>query len=274
MNRHIDIGDLGKYRPVDIWSQMYVGAFKAEMKAFEDYLREAAERREDVRAEKARTKIEDAVKIIEEKILPTKDVERVESKEAQVGYLIWASEQEKAVRVALANQIMDDLLKHKDDPGFADTPAVADIDDWIKAHPQAQRMLLLTQAYPKAERYDVKIDIPAWQTAIEVGIGFIPVVGSIVGGIEVIAGRDIFGNPLSTTDRAIIAAAILLPAVGRIAKLGKGAVTALRISKAYYGPRRGVGCRLPRLHPPHTRFGGLQAPVGRRGGGEGGADCA
>jgi hypothetical protein len=238
IDAHFKLDDFDKYNPIDIWGSLEEGTFKAEVKAAGDkFLREAAEKHEDERisSPEVRKKIDDAIKVIGEKILQPKqqDAERVEAKSDQFGYLVWVSEEEKAIRRGIATAMLNDILSRAKDPDFTKTPAVADVVAWLDGHHDAYMELLLAQANPKTERYEIKIDIPAWQTAIEVGIGFIPIVGTIVGGIEVVTGHDMFGNPLSTTDRAIIAAALLLPAVGKIFKLGKAAVTASRISKAY-----------------------------------------
>jgi hypothetical protein len=236
LEAHSSAGDLGKYDPVAVWGSLETQTFAAELKERESkFLREAAERHEDERISSpaVRKKIGDAITVIMEKILQIRDPERVEAPAEQFGYLTWASEKEIAIRQGIAAAIMKDILSHAKDPDFTRTPAVADVVAWLNNHHEAYMELLLAQAHPESNRYEIHIDVPAWQTAIEVGIGFIPIVGNIVGGIEVITGRDMFGNPLSTTDRAIIAAAILLPAAGRIFKLGKGAISAIRISEAY-----------------------------------------
>src|SRR5262249_14158245 len=99
--------------------------------------------------------------------------------------------------------------------------------------PKHYQAFLLAQAYPETEKYDVPVEIPAYETVIEIGIGFIPIVGAIVGAYEVIGGEDLFGRTLSPSERAVLAALILLPAAAKLFKLGKGAVTASRLAHDY-----------------------------------------
>ena len=85
-----------------------------------------------------------------------------------------------------------------------------------------------TASKRSAQTYAVPIDIPKWQTAIETGIGFIPIVGSIVAAGEATFGYDLFGHePLSP--RTVVAAAIILVAVAIIVaardRLGSGPAT-------------------------------------------------
>jgi hypothetical protein len=58
-----------------------------------------------------------------------------------------------------------------------------------------------------------------------------PVVGSIVMVGEAVVGKDIWGRPLSTTERAILGIAGMLAEVGTLIRAGKAATAASRLSK-------------------------------------------
>jgi hypothetical protein len=81
--------------------------------------------------------------------------------------------------------------------------------------------------------WTVTVDQPAMVQVIEIGISFIPYVGTTVSLYEAATGRDIFGYKLDNTDRAILAAGALLPFVSRFVKGGRALYTASRMSKLY-----------------------------------------
>ncbi|MDT0346404.1 pre-toxin TG domain-containing protein [Streptomyces litchfieldiae] len=74
---------------------------------------------------------------------------------------------------------------------------------------------------------------PAWAEAVELGIGFIPVVGSLVAAYEAYSGKDLFGYPLSPVERAVLGASVLLPAAARLAKGGRALYSAGRMQRMY-----------------------------------------
>ncbi|NMR20210.1 pre-toxin TG domain-containing protein [Cellulomonas fimi] len=77
------------------------------------------------------------------------------------------------------------------------------------------------------------VDRPFFVEAIEFAVGFIPIVGSAVAAYEAYSGKDLFGYALSDAERAVLAASILLPAAGRLAKQGRALYTADRMASLY-----------------------------------------
>ncbi|MGN6401438.1 MAG: eCIS core domain-containing protein, partial [Flavisolibacter sp.] len=171
--------------------------------------------------------LDKVITIIELKILRTAPPQTAEDTTRGVGYLIEPSDTERTVRRIIADKMLHDYLdltakESKVDPELF-------VNHWLVSHPKEFETLMLVRAYPSVEKYDVPIEIPAYETVIEVGIGFIPIVGEIVGAYEVIAGEDLFGRKLSPQERAILGILILLPAAAKLFKVGKGAITASRL---------------------------------------------
>ena len=71
-------------------------------------------------------------------------------------------------------------------------------------------------------------------------IGFIPVVGTVVQGIEAATGYDLAGDKLSTGMRVFMAATLLIPAAAKVARLGKAAAGARVLSKIAAGTGKTV----------------------------------
>jgi hypothetical protein len=120
------------------------------------------------------------------------------------------------------------------DPNFLRSSVEEDYNYYLATHEEERRILEFTESHPYVEKSELeREEIPGWQTAIEVVVGFIPIVGQVVGAYEVISGQDMFGNPLSNTERAILGASILLPAAGKIYKGGKALYTVDKFTKLY-----------------------------------------
>ena len=78
----------------------------------------------------------------------------------------------------------------------------------------------------------VVVERPVMVEVVEIGISFIPYVGTAVALLEAATGRDLFGYALDPIDRGILAAGALLPFAARFVKGGKnGAV----ISRGFIG---------------------------------------
>ncbi|HEY0639927.1 MAG TPA: pre-toxin TG domain-containing protein [Pseudonocardiaceae bacterium] len=77
------------------------------------------------------------------------------------------------------------------------------------------------------------VDRPFFVDAVEFAIGFIPIVGSVVAAYEAYSGRDLFGYALSDAERAVLAASIILPSAGRLARQGHALYTADRMARMY-----------------------------------------
>jgi regulator of replication initiation timing len=245
VSKHADDPKLTSFDPVKIWVDAYMGVFKQEM-AEKDakYLLDVKNKREDALWKKANEKYMAAIELVITKVLPTKGPEVAEVGEEQlsettggpvkVSYLIMPSDAEKIMRQKIASDYMDDVRRRMEKPEtFVNSSASEDFLDYLRRNPEQYKAFQLTTAHPYVERHEDKVDIPAWQTATEIVIGFIPFLGNAVALAEIAGGRDLFGHPLSTTDRTILAVGVLLPWAAKGAKLGKGAYTASKIAQEY-----------------------------------------
>ncbi|MFD2348627.1 pre-toxin TG domain-containing protein [Nonomuraea ferruginea] len=229
---------LVRYDPAKVWSRFYVGRVEAEVRAeVAEKLRRdrevTAEAASKTHWEAADRKLDEALDFLKTRVWRVREPYTIEDRESGVGYLVWESAQESAVRDLIGRGFLRDVIASMHHEDFTRTSVAADFQAWLAAHPAEYEAYLLAQAYPDTEKYEIRIDIPAWQTAIEVGIGFIPVVGSIVAAGEAAFGYDLFGNKLSTVDRAVLAASVLLPAAAKVYKAGRASVTVATLARDY-----------------------------------------
>ena len=237
---------LTKNSPVEIWTQAYMNIFRAEVeKSSQKALDDLREKRRQEAFKQGEEKLQKTIDFAVANIWPVQPTRGITIKEeqlsettgspVQVGYLIQASTAEKLIRDKIASDFLHSQIEHlmKDPEAFNNTTVKADLVDYLNKNPDQLKALQLTASHPDVERQEYPIDIPAWQIATEVIVGFIPFVGSGVAIVEVVGGRDMFGHPLTTTERVILGVAILLPSIAKVFKVGKGAVTAARIAKDY-----------------------------------------
>jgi hypothetical protein len=237
LDAHIDDPNIGKYKPADIWSKAIRNALTVEAKRFsEEFLRKEKDRREHptIDWEAAGKKLDKALEFITRKIYHTPEPQYLEAKSEGISYLVWPSNEEKLIRRQIGDDFLHDIVSRMGNPDFLQTSVEADYNYYLATHDEQARILELTQRHPFVEHAALdKPDLPWWQTAIEIAVGFIPIVGQVVGTIEAIAGYDMFGNPLSDAERAIIGASILLPATRHIYKHGKAMYTVDKFSDLY-----------------------------------------
>ena len=247
LNAHLNDPNLAKNDPVHIWSRAYLNAITAEVQAeVQASVAKARQEREQHLEEqnwkKAVAKFDDALKLMMTKVwavAPPKLIQKskeelsAEGELVKISYLVQPSDAERIIRDKIASDFMNTIVSHMSDPGFADKSATADFVDWLNQNPEKLKALQLTIAHPTVEKFADKVDIPAWQTATEVVISLIPIVGNAIAAGEVISGEDLFGHPLTTTQRTITAVAILLPFAGKVFKLGKAAVTVSTLARDY-----------------------------------------
>jgi len=236
---------LAKKDPVDIWSQAYVNIFaeevhKSSLRAMEDL----QEKRRNEAFNKAEEKLKKAIDFSIDRIYPVQpargfstgeQISETTGEVVEVGYLIQASPAEKIIRQKIASDFLHSQIERlmKDPEGFNKTSVKDDFVLYLNQNPDQLKALHLTMSHPEFERQEHKVDIPAWQTASEIAVGFVPFLGQGVAIAEVVGGRDLFGHPLTTTERTIIGVAILLPGIAKAFKLGKGAVSAAKIAREY-----------------------------------------
>ena len=105
---------------------------------------------------------------------------------------------------------------------FLSQPARTGLVMMLGERPDLVALLRMAQTLPlDVEISDVPIDRPGYVEAIELVIGLIPVVGNAIAAYEAWSGEDLFGYRLTDIERGILAAAVLLPVAGRLAKGGR-----------------------------------------------------
>jgi hypothetical protein len=264
LDRHSKDANFAKVDPVDIWVQAYMNVFREELaKSKQEAMAELKEKRYQAEFKKAEVKLGQAIDLATTRIWPTQPTRGFELPEEQlsettgepvkIGYLIQASPAEKIIRDKIASDFLHSQIERlmADPEAFNKTTVKADLVEYLNKNPEQLKAFHLTMAYPEVERMEHKVDIPAWQTATEVVVGFIPYVGQAVAIYEVVGGRDLFGHPLTTTERVIIGVAILLPGIAKAFKVGKGALTASKIANQY-GLR---GAEAARVYKIYTGLG-------------------
>lgn len=236
---------LTKKDPVEIWSKAYVNIIAEEIhKSSLEAMEALREKRRQEAFKKAEVKLQQAIDFSIASIWPAQRTRAVSAGEqisertgeaVEVWYLIQASPAEKIMRDKIASDFLHDQIQRliKDPEAFNKTSVKDDFILYLDKNPDQLRALHLTMAHPEVERQEQRIDIPAWQTATEVIVGFIPIVGQVVAVGELVTGRDLFGHPLTTTERVILGVGILLPGIAKTVKGGKAAFTASNIIKEY-----------------------------------------
>jgi hypothetical protein len=231
--------DLVRHDPASVWARLYVRRLGARIR--EEVAAKVRREREAALDEAAKwdteaagRKLDQVIALLEKRVWKVREPYTEEDRQNRVGWLVWESEREKAVRDLIAREFLHEEIARMHEKSFTTTSAEQDFKAFLAAHPEEFNAYLVAQAYPETERYDIPPeDIPLWQTAIETAVSFIPVVGSIVAAGEASFGYDLFGHELSTTDRAILGAAVLLPAAAKVFKLGRAAVTVETMVRDY-----------------------------------------
>ena len=236
---------LAKKSPVEIWSHAYVNIIYEEVhKSSLAAMEELREKRRQEAFKKAEVKLQQTIDFSIARIWTPQRTRSASAGEhisettgeaVEVGYLIQASTAEKIIRDKIASDFLHNQIERlRNDPeAFNKTSVKDDFVLYLNKNPEQLKALHLTMSRPEVERQEHRIDVPAWHTASEIAVGFIPFVGSGVAIVEVVGGRDLFGHPLTTTERVIIGVAILLPGIAKVVKGGKSAFTASRVVKEF-----------------------------------------
>lgn len=224
--------------PGEVYARFYVQAVKADVaKASAATAAKLEQERYQKRIDQFGPALDAALAFLRRRILHAAEPRIAEDHHTMTGYLYYPSPAELIIRQDIATGYLDDLVARA---GVTDLPAPdkipEDFDRWLGQRPELSKALWLTSAYPTVEKY--KIDVPTWQIATELLVGFIPVIGQIVGGYEAIKGEDLFGRELSGTERTIIGVTVLLPSLGKLYKGGKGLLAADEMVRLYgLGPK-------------------------------------
>jgi hypothetical protein len=117
---------------------------------------------------------------------------------------------------------------------FIESSARVGLGTMLTERPELSTLLRTAQNLPPdVEVSAVPVDRPAMVEAVELAIGLIPVVGSVVAAYEAWSGVDLFGYHLSDLERGILGASVLLPVAGRLVKGGRALYTEARLVSLY-----------------------------------------
>ncbi|KAL8788556.1 MAG: hypothetical protein Q9213_001629 [Squamulea squamosa] len=107
----------------------------------------------------------------------------------------------------------------------------SDFIDFLVRQPEEKIILRASQLKDFDERLlKAPTDPNLAQMIIEMVIGFIPIIGNLVALHEIVQGEDLFGNSIEPEERVIMAAFLLLPMIGRVAKFGKPVYSEARLA--------------------------------------------
>lgn len=259
LSKHSQDPKLASINPVDIWTRAYLNIFMEEVhKSARKAMDDLAEKRRGEAWKTAEVKFAEALEFVQVNIRPTsptmgvtlpEQLSETTGEPVRVGYLITASPAERIIRDKIAGDFLQSVMERMraNPEAFTRSSVKADFSDYLKNNPEQTKALHLTMSHPEVERHETAVDIPTWQTAVEVVVGLIPLVGQVVAIGEVTGGRDLFGHPLTTTERTIIGVGILLPGILKALKFGKGAFAASRVVKEY-GLRAEEAARVYKLY--------------------------
>lgn len=113
-------------------------------------------------------------------------------------------------------------------------PVNVGVGQFLSERPDMAMMFQLAQEQAwRSESYNIEIDRPMAVQMIEMAVGLIPLVGSVAALYEAYSGIDLCGYRLTTLERVILAAAVLLPVAGRLVKNGRAMYSAQRLASMY-----------------------------------------
>ena len=234
--RYSDKNELSKRDPTRTWDALVDAEIQEDLAAIrkdvERKVRELAQAAQDERGHLLREKVLD---IVLREVLPVSmpRPRLAEDRDRGVAYLYQSSIEESMARERVADAIWHEMSDVDFGVRFGEMTPRAYLADWLRRNPDLVQTVNDAQSRPEVEKQALEREIPAWQTAIEIAVGFIPIVGTIVGAVEVATGRDLFGNKLSDAERAVMGACLLLPAAARVFKIGKGLVGARSLVREY-----------------------------------------
>lgn len=134
----------------------------------------------------------------------------------------------------LSAELMNWFRAQPNTPQLIDFPARVGLATMLSERPDLATLLRIAETLPPdVEVSDVPVDRPAIVEAVELAIGLIPIVGSVVAGYEAWSGVDLFGYRLTDVERGILAASVLLPTAGRLVKGGRILYTETRLVALY-----------------------------------------
>lgn len=247
LDQHADDPNLNDKDPADIWARFAVQIVRQDVKEeVERKLREDKERAEQIDWDAVGVKLDEAIELMKRTMWRAPEPEVVEGvieeggigpffvEKHGIGYLIMPSDSELLARNLVGRRYLHEFLERVHEPGFTKLDVKRDFVDWLHGKPEITNLLQTLNAQPYVEKYEFEVDMPGWATALEIGIGLIPIVGTIVGLVEAGYGVTMFGgHKMSGVERGITGVASLIPVAGKLFAKGTALVTARTIAVEY-----------------------------------------
>lgn len=149
-------------------------------------------------------------------------------------YLIQENPLVPRIMQVIATALMAWFNQHETDADFYRRSATVGLVEMLSQRPDLVALLRLAQTLPlDTETREIPIQRPVVVEAVELAIGLVPIVGSVVAAYESYTGRDLFGYRLSNLERGILAATVLLPVAGRFVRGGRALYTEARMVSLY-----------------------------------------
>lgn len=136
-------------------------------------------------------------------------------------------------RDAFLKAVEDWIAAHRFDPVFYRVSALSGLGSVLG---ERQDIVLALRAVWESRRYKVSFsgpEVDTWQSALEIGVGCLPIVGNAMALVEATQGRDLFCRTLSPFERVLALVSVFIPAFGRLVRLGRAAYTSTRLARLY-----------------------------------------
>ena len=157
-------------------------------------------------------------------------------RERGISYLVQENKEVREVLALIFVGLWVWFMTHYSDAGFMSQPATVGLTRMLEERQDLVTALRLAQQLPlDSQPMLIPINRPLAVEVVEAAVACIPVLGNTVAVCEVISGRDLFGYRLDDFDRAVIAAAVLIPVAARFVKGGRALYSAARLTRMYGG---------------------------------------
>lgn len=140
----------------------------------------------------------------------------------------------RRIMALLATELMEWARAQPNTSTFIKDPAELGFAVMLSERRDLAALLRMSAKLPlDVETGSGPVDRPFAVEAVELALGLIPVVGSAIACYEAWSGKDIFGYRLTELERGILAATVLLPIAGRLARGGRALYTEARLVGMY-----------------------------------------
>jgi hypothetical protein len=155
-----------------------------------------------------------------------------EDKARGVGYLIQENLEFPKIMQIIAKELTAWAQMQVVDKAFLAMSVQEGYATFLNERKDIVALLRMAQLLPLDVEHTA-VDIPTEVEVAEFAIAMIPYVGNVVASYEAYTGQNLFGYHLTDVERAVLAATVLLPIVGRFVKGGRALYTEARLVKLY-----------------------------------------